>query len=220
MKFWSMMLLCGSVAANAAVYRWEDGAGNVSYGDTPPPGGEAKLIDLPEPSHYRPRALPKSLTKSEPEGAQSAATTPAYQHFAVTKPGKDATVHSAEGLVPVELAIDPPLAKTHFVTFMLDGISIGDRMQTNAFTMRGVERGSHSLQALIVDAAGNQLAKTAETQFTLRHDTLFMRGRPEPRNPGDPNAGTGNPRTPPPGAGTTSSTPGRTNPAFAPRFSP
>lgn len=220
MKIWSMFLLCGSVAANAAIYKWEDGAGNVSYSDTPPPGGEAKVIDLPEPSRYSPRTLPKSVRTGQPEGEPAGDAAPAYQRFAITKPMNAATVRSAEGLVPIQLAIEPPLAKTHFVTFMLDGVSIGDRMQTNAFTMRGVERGTHSLQALLIDASGKQLAKTTETQFTMRYDTLFMRGQPEPFDPDNPDTGSGNQPRPPPGIGSSSSTPGRTNPAFAPRYTP
>jgi len=214
-----MLLLCWSVAASAAVYKWVDGAGNVSYSDTPPPGGDAKVMDLPEYSRYKPRTLPESVRTGQPDAtADSGAASVAYQRFAITKPNNDATVHSAEGLVPVELAIEPPLDEDHFVTFMLDGVSIGDRMQTNSFTMRGVERGTHSLQALLVDADGKQLAGTAENQFTLRHDTLFMDR--EPQNPDNPDEQIGSRRSPPPGAGTSSSTPGRTNPAFAPRFSP
>jgi hypothetical protein len=218
MKAWLILLLCWSVAASAAVYKWVDGAGNVSYSDTPPPGGAAKVMDLPEYSRYKPRALPESVRTRQPEPTSDSTTAPAYQNFAITRPSNTATVHSAEGLVPVELAIEPPLAEAHYVTFLLDGVSIGDRMQTNSFTLRGVERGTHSLQALLVDADGKQLAKTKENQFTLRHDTLFMRGEPENLDNSGEQLGAG-PR-PPPGAGTTSSTPGRTNPAYAPRFSP
>lgn len=217
MKPWLMLLLCCAAAANAAVYKWVDGAGNVLYSDTPPPGGEAKMMDLPAPSSYAPRKLPEGAPTKRAEGETTKAPTASYKRFAITKPGSAATVHSAEGLVPVELAIEPPLAENHYVTFTLDGVSIGDRMQTNAFTLRGVERGSHSLQASLVDANGKQLAKTAANRFTLRHDTLFM--RPDKGEPDKPEPAEGAAARPP-GAGNTSSTPGRTNPAYAPNYNP
>jgi hypothetical protein len=153
-------------------------------------------------------------------------------------------VRSSEGLVEVQLAIEPPLGKTHYVTFTLDGARASQPVQGTSFTLNDVERGSHVLQASVVDEAGRVMLRSDTVRFTMRQDSVLMRRevappveqppsyRPEygaetpkytPETPDyTPETPDYSPPTPDytPPTGGIPSTPGQTNPAFAPNYTP
>ncbi|MEJ2577048.1 MAG: hypothetical protein P8106_10345, partial [Gammaproteobacteria bacterium] len=189
-----------------------DDNGEVHYGDLPPEGSRAKAVDLPDYSRYAPRPLPS--TESDAKAAMPAAAEPErvapenYEVLRITRPEDNGTERSAEGVLNVQLAIVPALAEEHYVTFSLDGRQLGKRARGTSFDLTGVERGTHSLQARIVDDEGNQLAASDSVSFTMRQESLFLPGRAEPENP----------VAPPPSPGPIPATPGRTNPAFKPNY--
>jgi hypothetical protein len=201
--------------AQAGVYKWVDANGEVHYGDLPPPGGDAKLMDLPDYSRYAPRPLPAAgdtgsrESKAQPVPAAAGAANPeSYDVLRITQPAANATVRGAEGNVNVQLAIAPALGEGHYVTFTLDGRSLGKRVRGTSFDLSGIERGTHSLRALIVDGEGRQVAASDPVSFTMRQESLFLPGRAKPENP----------IVPPSPDRPTSVTPGQTNPAYAPAY--
>jgi len=71
------LLLCAALVvwsshASAIVYKWTDAQGKVQYGDRPPDGVHAEIVDLPG-SHAAPTATPPGA----PAPARTSATTPA-----------------------------------------------------------------------------------------------------------------------------------------------
>jgi hypothetical protein len=248
-----------ALPVQAAVYKWVDEAGNVHYGDTPPIEG-ARQLELPEYTRYAPRPLPSSGAQAPAADQEKAADEPAseapapaedegpdgYQRLEILQPEQNGTVRSSEGLVEVQLAIEPPLGKAHYITFTLDGARASQPVQGSSFTLSDVERGSHVLQASVVDAGGRVMLRSDTIRFTMRQDSIQMRAEPEPpiakppsyrpeygaETPNyapeqadytpDPAAPDYSPKAPDytPPSGGSSYTPGQTNPAFAPNYTP
>jgi len=210
MKWTVLLLVCLALPATAAVYKWVDENGEVHYGDTPPPGGEARQVDLPDYSRYAPRPLDsrpgEAASARAPEAPAREATGPAsYEVLRITRPEPNGTVRGSDGQLNVQLAIVPALGEDHYVSFTLDGRALSTRLRGTAFDLNGVDRGQHTLQARIVDADGRQLASSDPVTFTMRKDSLLMPGRQPPSG-----------EVPPPGP--IPSTPGQTNPAFKPNY--
>jgi len=215
--------------ASAVVCKTVDADGVVSYEDLP--AAECpQAVKLPDYSRYAPRAV------EQPRPARSTATGSAvrferYTSINILQPEAGGTVRSNDGKVPVSIALEPALQQGHSVRLLLDGQAISGGFDALAIELSGVERGTHSLQASVVDLGGQRLIESSTVRFTLRKMGLNDPGsRPEPTPPIEQPPGYTPPSTPdytpPASPGYTPkpapipSTPGKTNPAFAPKYSP
>jgi len=161
-----LLLLCGlALTAEAAVYRWLDRDGVVHYSDQPSPG--AKLVDLPESSHYAPpspgEATPAAGT--DQTGAPAGATV--YQSFSIVHPADGETMHNATGDVDVLMVLEPELRKGDQIQLVLDGLGARQTVETLSSVLKHVERGQHTLQAEVLDGAGATLMRATPVRFYL-----------------------------------------------------
>lgn len=217
--------------ASAVVCKTVDADGIVSYEDLP--AAECpQAVKLPDYSRYAPRAI------EQPRPAQSAATGSAvrferYSSMDIVQPQPGGTVRSNDGKVPVSIALDPALQKGHSIKLFLDGQAINGSFEAPAIELSGVERGTHRLQASVVDLGGQRMIESSPVRFTLRKMGLNDPGnQPEPTPPIEPPPDYATPPktssdyTPPAGPGYApksapiTSTPGKTNPVFAPKYNP
>jgi len=114
---------------------------------------------------HRPHAAVRALTLAAilafvpwPHSyAQSGST------IAITKPADGQTVHDNEGTVPVEVM----LKGTGRIVTLFDGKRYGAPQGNTSFVLESVDRGEHTLQVQLVDAAGKALASSAPVQFYL-----------------------------------------------------
>jgi hypothetical protein len=164
-----------------------------------------------------------------------------YQSMSIVQPEQNGTVRSNEGSVAVSIALQPPLQQGHVVKVFLDGRAVSGEFDGPAIELGGVARGTHSLRASVVDSSGKRLIEAATVRFTLRKlglNDVANQPKPEPEQPIErpPYAPTGSPdygagKAPDynapaqggnyaPNSAPISSTPGKTNPAFAPKFTP
>lgn len=173
-----------AVPAYAAVYKWVDDQGNVHYGDNPPAQG-ASPVDLPDYSRYAPRPLPKSSDGgAKPMPAEDADNPAAYRKLAIVQPEQNGTVRSSDGVVAVQVDLEPALGKSHYIVLTLDGVRRSDPIQATSINLSDVDRGSHVLQATVQDDAGRTMLRSGTVRFTLRQDSLYMRMKPEPKSSG------------------------------------
>ena len=235
--------------ASAGVYKWVDKEGNVHYGDTVPPDGLATEVDLPESSRYKPRPLPSSVTEVSPAKTPDEIEKPAnYPVVKIVKPENAGTVRSNEGIVTVDVQLEPALAKGHVMAFFMDGTLIPDKVASTSFRISNVDRGTHSLVATVEDEQGKELGRSGSITFTLRKTSLFEHGDAVDKDKTGNDDQTGNgdqggnddqageqppdesrdsapftPRSDPdydPSDDQIPSTPGVTNPSFDPDFAP
>jgi hypothetical protein len=229
------LALCSSPAL-AVICKTVDADGVVSYSDVP--ASECpEVVKLPEYSSYTPRPLPSTEpAAASMDTAQDSEEFSGYSDISIVIPEANGTVRSNEGIVQVALSLNPPLQPGHRIKLFLDGGAVAGEFDGPAIELTGVERGTHSLRAVVSDAAGRRLGDSSSVRFTLRKTTIYDRDRqrppgipenpiePAPENPIAP--GPENPVAPAepptnlqPNPGQFG-TPGTTNPAFAPKFTP
>lgn len=175
-------------AASAEIYRWTDTSGKQIYGDEPPEDaraiepvelptltvaerfkGNAKPTNNPAPTAQAPSEDPvntvvavKDATKSENESA----AVGGYEKFSILVPSVDEVVRSNAGALNIKLDIQPALKKDHGVVLYIDGRQVGETA-TDSIDITGVERGIHSVFAVLHDAEDNILGNTEAVNFTV-----------------------------------------------------
>lgn len=99
-----------------------------------------------------------------------------YASVAIVQPANEETVHDNQGNVVVQVAVSPSLAPGDRVALLLDGRSVGAQMDTT-FALSGIDRGTHTLQAQIVDANGATLLASRPVTFYMWQASRLFPGR-------------------------------------------
>jgi hypothetical protein len=94
----------------------------------------------------------------------SAQETPGYR-LSIVNPGNDTTVFSDPGNVRVQAAIVPQLANGDQVELLVDGEPAGPPSTTLDFSLSGIPRGQHLVQARVIDSTGNVDAISPSSTF-------------------------------------------------------
>ena len=150
---------------DAAVYKSIDIHGATAYSGRPSP--EARRIELP----------PVSIVafSTPPVQARSATTSTAkaYLDISIVAPVHDETVRSNAGTIAVELSVATKLEAADTLTILLDGEPVHEGARTLAFPLINVDRGTHSLQAMVVGASGRELARSPSVTFHLQRVSIL-----------------------------------------------
>ena len=167
-----MTLACGAVQAQK-VFRIVHPDGTVEFTDVPPSGGNAQQIEVPPMNTTAPLAPPASSTSPS-----TAATEEGYSEFRITSPGDGETIRDNAGNVKVDLSIKPGLRAGDKIGLNLDGQAIGGGRST-AITLTEMERGAHSLQALVKNSAGRVIKRSNSVTFNIqRRSAILQPGAP------------------------------------------
>ena len=167
--------LMSGYASAAEVYRWVDDDGQVNYSDRPHEGAET--VDLPEAQTFSaPVVQRRQPDVDDPEEEK----TRKYSRFRITRPADGQADWDIPGDVNVTLSLTPRLQPKHTVILYMDGQTVGSSSSGNlTFQLTGVLRGTHSLRAVVHDAAGKSLVESSTVNFTV-HKTSIL-------NPNNPN---------------------------------
>lgn len=241
----AVALAVTTTPAFAVICKTIDADGVVSYSEIP--AAECpQAVKLPDYSRYEPRELPSSI-----DASATATDLPftGYSAINIVLPEQNGTVRNNQGQVQVNIEMEPELQPGHRIKLFLDGGAVQGEFDGPSIQLAGVNRGTHTLRAVVSDASGQRLGDSPSVRFTLRQTTIFDRERtrppsiqpvpPIPENPIEPTpenpiepvpenpiepapespADANGPNFSPPSGGIPA-TPGRTNPAFAPKFNP
>jgi hypothetical protein len=163
--------------AHADVYKTVTGNGEIIFSDVPSQGAER--VKLPELTIFKPPPVTTATTGS----GTTAAPTPgvSYKSFTVSSPEDQASFWDNEGNVKMTVSPKPPLQidSGHKVQFYLDGKPYGSAELSLANTFLGVERGTHTLSASVLDADGTALISTTPVTIHLHKASIL-----HPNNPG------------------------------------
>ena len=172
---YSLLLLALVVPlASADVYKTVTSDGEIIFSDTPSPG--AKRVHLPKLMTYKSTPLP-SLPADTTAPPPAAVT---YQSFKVSAPQDQATIWDNEGNVPMTVNLEPALAVEdgHRIQFYLDGKPYGKPELSMANTFHGLDRGTHTLSASVLDDKGDSLISTAPVTVYLHQASLLHPNSP------------------------------------------
>ncbi len=169
----AVLLTLSTFAAGAVeLYKWVDKDG-VHYSDEPAPGAEKIEVQGVPSVGATPVVEPAPA-------APAAASFAGYEQFAVTEPPDNSIVrdNSGSGAVAVTVSLTPALRADlgHTVRVMLAGQTQGGSATQFSFT--GIDRGTHTISAAVIDGAGSTL-QTATSTFTLQRTSILQK-KPTP----------------------------------------
>ena len=168
-----VLLLCLISTSQAAVYRWQDASGNTQYGDRPPADAMAEQVELPELSTYAPPPVTEKVPIEDLTGPAATTETGQVQRYTrlvITQPTNGQTIRTDDGLVNVAVDLRPRLQEMagHRLIAAVDGRRIPGG--SSMISIRA-SRGSHRLQAAVIDAKGKVVAKSRVIGFDIRPKT-------------------------------------------------
>jgi hypothetical protein len=155
-------------------WKWKDANGVVHYSDKPVQGAERISVLPPKPSI--------SVTKpaaAEPRPATSAASGQPdqqpivpYSRCVVTAPDNEETFN-AINTVSAGLLIEPALQPGHRIEVQLNGSIVKDwPPDASSHTLTGLERGSYTLSARVLDSFGGAVCSGPAITFYVRLPTV------------------------------------------------
>lgn len=173
-------MLVSAAAAAAPAWTWLDENGQRHYSDRPVAG--AQQIELAESQTFSRRQ--PAAASSAPTPAGAAEETPAaaqpYTAFNIMSPAHEQTLWNIGGSLPMQVELQPPLQAPHRLDAIVDGerIEIGSR--SDQLTVPDVFRGMHTLQAVVVDASGQEVLRSRAITIMVQQTSIL--------NPNNPNS--------------------------------
>jgi hypothetical protein len=164
----AVLLFCLAIGASPVdarkIYKWVLPDGSVTYSDRPKQQG-ARELKLPPLQTYTP--APARASGSADQAAARDDSTVPYEVVQVVSPQPDQTIRDNNGTVSVRLELAPALQPGHVVEILLDGTAIGSGSATSA-SVTNVDRGSHTVAAVVKDASGKVVASAPGVAFHLK----------------------------------------------------
>lgn len=192
----SLTCLLVTYVSAETVYKTVDIDGNIIFSDTPSEGAEqieirkSQTLDLPAPPSF------ESSSKRKQEKLVI------YSNLQIVNPQDDATIHSNEGKVTVNVEMEPALIEGHQLVLYLDGKKIASGNSTT-FTLNNIDRGTHQISINVVNADNKPIKESAKISFHLRRKSVLSSGEKKdsdvvtPLNPPKPSQPEVSPTNPP-----------------------
>lgn len=180
------------VMANAEVYRWVDEDGNVHFGDQPPEDRPGEQVEIREPMRAVPLEGAREILQRpvhpeevEPDG---------YERIEIARPQDDEGVRAPDGMVTVEVELQPGLAPDDRIVWLLDGEIVEEGTATRT-VLGPLHRGRYTLQARVLGADDQELVASPSIGFNVlrfaipREQQREMRPHQFPPIPDSPQPG-------------------------------
>lgn len=174
----------------AQVYKTIDKDGNVTYTDMPP-GDGSKPIDLPPLSVIETPVYEKTPRQEAEEAAATGGKKEVplrtlrnnFRDFAIISPLHEESVWRPDGPISIAWSSSNQLLEGMRVQIFLNG-----QQQANTtapmIPISGLDRGEHTVTALIKDARNRTIATAEPITFYIRQPGLYNTARPTPRGGG------------------------------------
>lgn len=149
--------------------------GSVVFSDQPAPGAER--IEISPAQTYKPPPIPVS-TSSPSTRKQDRTEARHYDELRITTPEDDAAIRDNAGNVHIEIALAPALRtrEGHRIALYMDGEEVAPPGSSTVFNLKNVDRGTHQIQAVIVDTQGKPIKTSEPVIFHLLRISI----RPQP----------------------------------------
>ena len=123
------------------------------------------------------KALPVPGFSSSPKTVPVASP---YDSVKIIAPENDATIRDNQGIVRVEVALEPPLMikQGHKIQFYLNGEPHGTPVGTTSISFSNLDRGTYTLSTSVVDASGAVLMTSEPVVFHLHRESVLNPNSP------------------------------------------
>ena len=173
---------CAAIAAQGGtpLYKWVDAKGVTHYSDVPEPG--ATSVEVGSAQGYHAPAAAGARSATAHNGAATSASS--YKMLAISSPEEGGVVWRSDGFVGVSAALQPGLASGHHLWFVIDGTRQSEPADGMS-TLVELPRGTHTVSALVTDAADTELLGSASVTFHVRQNSAVTapRGPALPKKP-------------------------------------
>ncbi|MGD8912489.1 MAG: DUF4124 domain-containing protein [Candidatus Thiodiazotropha sp.] len=126
----------------------------------------------PEAERVKVKDNKKTTAPPDEQSDEARAAAGEYDTFSIVQPSDDETIRNAEGNVPVGISLSPGLAEGHVIHLYVDGTKLDSDIKQTQLSLQKMTRGTHSVQAKIVDSEGVSLKETASVTFHLRQPAV------------------------------------------------
>jgi hypothetical protein len=165
------------------VWKWKDEKGVTHYSDQPGPG--AVRVELSSQTFSSDEARTDIQVDTSPRPRAEPAQS--YNALQITSPQHDQTMFASEGPVNVQVNVDPGLQPGHSIQILLDGVNISAEGSTAlSATLSQVDRGTHSLQAKVVDSNGETVVSSTTVMFHVQQTSINSPAYNQTAPPGRP----------------------------------
>jgi len=166
-RFIITLLLILPLCAQAVVYKSIDRQGHVIFSDTPQRG--SKPVKIQTPQTYTPPPSPLATTTPTPTSQQDEQAVGPFKYhtFAISFPIQNDTLRDNSGNMTVNINLVPPLRSGDKVQLEMNGKKLGFPQATTVFSLTNVDRGTHNIQAKIIDKNGKAIGKSGAVIFHM-----------------------------------------------------
>jgi hypothetical protein len=151
-----------------ALWTWTDANGVTHFSDRPVPGARQVEIATFTPAPQAASASPDGTTPSGQPGAAALQ----YRSLEIWQPENGESFFGADAAVGVRMRSDPERAQGHSLLLYLDGKLVEGATNSESYTLTNLERGVHSLAAVITDERGNERIRSEPRVFHIRQPTV------------------------------------------------
>lgn len=171
----TLMSVASTADLAATVYKWTDENGVIHYSDQPHENSQKVEVEAPQ-TYSAPRA--SNRVGSSANRQTSSSGGPVYQRCAVAQPANDETFMNANS-VSVSITVDPTVRAGDQVFVLMDGQKITGLPTTGTqFTISPVDRGTHTLQAIVQDPNGRTLCASGSVTFHVHQPSVLNPANP------------------------------------------
>jgi len=175
MRKWLILLsaLSGTAASATPAWTWVDAEGTRHYSDRPVPGAEQVELAGAQAFGSAGRASRAARATGETTGAPGEA----YQTVEVVSPAEQETLWNIGTALPVQVRFQPALQTGHRYDLLLDGQRRNVNTSNARVTLPDVYRGEHTLQVVVLDSAGKELARSPARVFFVQQTSTLNPSR-------------------------------------------
>ncbi len=148
----------------AGIYKWVDEDGKAHYSDQEQNGSEE--VKLPVAVTYTPTVSASNNNEKEPEKKAR------HTEMSIVQPKMNETIHSNTGDVQVSINLVPGLQRGDSITIYLDGKELLKGGVQTSVTLANVDRGSHTLRAIVFNRNGVSVISSKSIIFHLRKEAV------------------------------------------------
>ncbi|WOX04166.1 DUF4124 domain-containing protein [Microbulbifer pacificus] len=155
-------------SSGTSVYKIVGPDGRVTFSDTAPAGSRAEKVKI-GPTNVQPIALPVPLPvrKLSPRSDEDRGDLGPV-NFAIVSPSNDATIPPGQRFIVLQVALEPVPRDGYAFYAVIDGQRWSGTSSGTSLDISALERGSHTIQAVLLDASGRPLAQSQMIQVHVK----------------------------------------------------
>lgn len=174
MNKWVLLLGCLIATTTVAqtqreIWMWTDSNGVTHYTDRPVKGAKKLSFSVSEPEAPPPPPPGASVAPTE----QAAPEAVKYRSLEIWQPENGESFFEADSVVNVRMRVDPDLAEGDRLLLYLDGKLVEGPEGSLEYALEGIDRGAHSVTAVILDPRGNEKIRSEPRVFHRKQPTII-----------------------------------------------